>query len=158
MEWHYLPLEEPYWIIKAKPKPARNGITQSNAVSIEVPVYLIHSSTNCTRGFLHINIVFWARVSTGTVPLEWHEYLLFKHLCSCILFLEPRRCRGLCLVFGHAQLSLCHWQLHIKPARARNSPISPGAVWCSALHCGEQNFCLHVRLVCSGEGLDYRSN
>ncbi len=60
------------------------------------PVYLIHG--NICRAWLspHINIVFWVRVSAGTLPLEWHKYLLFKQLCSCILFFWSR---GLCLVF-----------------------------------------------------------
>lgn len=50
------------------------------------PVYLIHGNICRARLSLHINIVFWARVSAGTLPLECHKYLLFKQLCSCILF------------------------------------------------------------------------
>lgn len=49
-------------------------------------VYLIHGNICRPRLSLHINIVFWARVSAGTLPLECHKYLLFKQLCSCILF------------------------------------------------------------------------
>lgn len=84
------------------------------------PVYLIHGNICRARLSLHINIVFWARVSAGTLPLECHKYLLFKQLCSCILFFgaeeEQRSVFG---VLDMLSYLLHQWQLHIKPVPAR---------------------------------------
>lgn len=109
-------------------------------------VYLIHG--NICRAWLspHINIVFWARVSAGTMPLECHKYLLFKQLCSCILFFgaeeEQRSVFG---VLDMLSYLLHQWQLHIKPVPARLSPlhpISPTAMsYSGRLCCAHQNFC-----------------
>ncbi len=69
------------------------------------PVYLIHGNICWAWLSPHINIVFWVRVSAGTLPLEWHKYLLFKQLCSCILFFWSRGGAEVCVwCFGHAQL------------------------------------------------------
>ncbi len=122
--------------------------------------YTLFMATYVGPGFPpHINIVFWARVSAGTLPLECHKYLLFKQLCSCILFFgaeeEQRSVFG---VLDMLSYLLHQWQLHIKPVPAINPPPPPSTLLAPQLWVTAAASAVHTKTSVVLSFFDYTDN